>query len=487
VSPRHPAPWKGGLPSQILLFSLVHFFYHRMGIVFDARPLRTYWQYIPVELLRHDLLRSLWFLHSQPPGFNAFLGAVVKLFAPEEGTAFHVLYVAMGFALYRLLFLCLRSFGVRFPIALGVSTWFMALPPFVLYEHWLYYTMPVSLALLASLRSIQNIFSRGWRRDYAVFSLSILTLCLTRSVFHLIYAVGAMLFLMAFRAPEWRRRACLPAIAVLLVSLLYVKNAILFGNFGASSWMGLGVSKIALGNLPESIRERAIADGRLPALARLPPYGTPPEEYPSWEQTPARFADVPILAKVRFGDKKINYNQWGYISLSKAYLHASLEATVLYPFGTLQGLAKAWFYYFKSASDYRLLDYNRRHIDGLSRGSDALFFFRWPWPLEWKGRTHFIYIGLLLGLPFLWFFGLRCMGRWRKGRSVQAVALLWVCANIAFIALIGNTFEEGENNRFRVMSDPLSACLLGIFFEERLRKRECKSGLGVRDGTRAVD
>ena len=52
------------------------------GVRFDASILTWYWQFLDVELLRHDLARSLWYLHAQPPLFNLFLGSVLKL-APD--------------------------------------------------------------------------------------------------------------------------------------------------------------------------------------------------------------------------------------------------------------------------------------------------------------------------------------------------------------------------------------------------------------------
>src|SRR5262249_12387935 len=44
-----------------------------LGIRFDARPIEYFLQYLDVPLLKNQLLRSLYYLHSQPPGFNLFL------------------------------------------------------------------------------------------------------------------------------------------------------------------------------------------------------------------------------------------------------------------------------------------------------------------------------------------------------------------------------------------------------------------------------
>lgn len=49
------------------------------GVRFDMTPLEEFWQYLDVNLLRSRLLESLWYLHSQPPLYNLYLGLVLKL------------------------------------------------------------------------------------------------------------------------------------------------------------------------------------------------------------------------------------------------------------------------------------------------------------------------------------------------------------------------------------------------------------------------
>src|SRR5262245_34524103 len=61
----------------VATYGAVHAAYVLLGVRFDLAPLGGSWQFLDVELLRHDLLRSLFCLHSQPPGFNFFLGIVV--------------------------------------------------------------------------------------------------------------------------------------------------------------------------------------------------------------------------------------------------------------------------------------------------------------------------------------------------------------------------------------------------------------------------
>ena len=54
----------------LLVFVLSRLSYYSAGIDFDVRPLQFYVQFIDPELLRARLFESLFYLHTQPPGFN---------------------------------------------------------------------------------------------------------------------------------------------------------------------------------------------------------------------------------------------------------------------------------------------------------------------------------------------------------------------------------------------------------------------------------
>src|SRR5262245_55591035 len=49
----------------------------KIRFVYEVIPLL--WQYLDVEILKNDLLRGVFFLHSQPPLFNLYLGMILKV------------------------------------------------------------------------------------------------------------------------------------------------------------------------------------------------------------------------------------------------------------------------------------------------------------------------------------------------------------------------------------------------------------------------
>ena len=83
-------------------YAISRVLYAMGGVEFDIKTISYSWQIIDPELLQSRPLESLWYCHSQPPLFNAFLAFGLKVpIAPE--LFFHACYLAMGVGS---LFLC---------------------------------------------------------------------------------------------------------------------------------------------------------------------------------------------------------------------------------------------------------------------------------------------------------------------------------------------------------------------------------------------
>jgi hypothetical protein len=58
---------------------------------------------------------------------------------------------------------------------------------------------------------------------------------------------------------------------------------------------------------------------------------------------------------------------------------------------------------------------------------------------------------------------------WRRKRARARAATLVFCAlTIVFVAVVGNSLELGENQRFRFLSEPLSVALVFFLFDRVL-------------------
>src|SRR5438477_6896176 len=84
------------LLAVIVAFAISRVIYFWLGVRFDMTPLASFDQILDPLLLRERLAESLWYLHSQPPAFNLYLGLVLKSCAGFEATAFHVAAMLIG-------------------------------------------------------------------------------------------------------------------------------------------------------------------------------------------------------------------------------------------------------------------------------------------------------------------------------------------------------------------------------------------------------
>lgn len=64
----------------LAIFLVSRLLYYWAGIRFDARPLTSFFQILDLELLRHRLLETIFYLHVQPPAFNLLIGVLLKIF-----------------------------------------------------------------------------------------------------------------------------------------------------------------------------------------------------------------------------------------------------------------------------------------------------------------------------------------------------------------------------------------------------------------------
>src|ERR1017187_1985332 len=81
-----------------LVFAVSRVIYFAAGVRPDTIPIGTYLQYIDPALLREHLWQSLFYLREQPPGFNLYLGLVLKTGAHPEAV-FFIIHLLMGLAL----------------------------------------------------------------------------------------------------------------------------------------------------------------------------------------------------------------------------------------------------------------------------------------------------------------------------------------------------------------------------------------------------
>jgi hypothetical protein len=216
----------------------------------------------------------------------------------------------------------------------------------------------------------------------------------------------------------------------------------------------------------------------LSPVAAVRPFA-PLDAYPAAYEQVTPHADIPCLRDPVKSTGEPNFNHLAYVALSEQYLRDSLAVVRHAPRSYLWGMAEAWLDYASSTSDSSFLAPNIDRTSALVEVYDAVLYGRVPGlVLGLGGNRYRVYAGLVVALPAAWLFGLWLAFR-SEDRSRLRPLALFLCFNIAWVALVGNSLEVGENNRFRFVTDPLSVALLAVLLQRvagRLRISPIRSG-----------
>lgn len=457
-----------------------------LGVRFDAAPLDYFWQFLDPTLLRDDLFGSLVHLHSQPPGFNALLGLVLKT-GIDPTTAFGVLFHTAGLGACLGLFALLDRLGLD-PLRAGcVAALFAASPTAVLYEHWLFYTHLVACLLILGALAAHALVVRGRARDAALLSLAVAVLASTRSLFHLAWAIAIVAggLLLARRArPGLRvgRLAAAAAPALLLVVAVYAKNAVLFGSPASSTWLGMSLAKLTTWRLDPELRESWAASGVLSPAARVRPF-SPLSHYPR-ELVAAPAWGHPALDRIVKPGNYTNFNHGAYVRLNRVYLRDAATVMRRRPKLWLQSLGLAWLRYAIPPGQYDFVAANAAAYAPV----DRVYQLATGVPEAWTGVRRKPALGdpayLVRRIRWLYWAATAAGVAWalvrlRRGADAGERAVLLYClANAAWIAGVANAVELGENQRFQVMAEPLQLVLIAWAGECAWRKGLAKRRSG---------
>jgi hypothetical protein len=421
------------------------------GVRFDASPLPEFEQYIDLPLLKHDLLRSLYFLHSQPPLYNLWLGVNVKLFPASFATAAHAQYIVLGLLLALLLYVLVWRLGGRRWIACVVTILVTISPPVLLYENWLFYEYPVAVFLLISVAALDLFLFLRDRLSGFLFCSSLVLLVGTRATFQLPWLLLVLLLLVAL-LPGVRRVVLVScAVPLAAVVLLYAKNIVVFGVPSTSSWAGMNLAQVAYWKLSDSTREKLIKDGTLSQTSAADPFSRL-DDYADYV---ARTHDtVPVLAAKSKENGAPNYNHRAYVAVSKRYFRDSLRLIWARPGIYLDGVAHGLWLSLQPSTDDVFVLKNRAKIRSWDRLYNDAVFWRTPYFLH-------LCIALVLAYLAAAFYGVALARRLVRGdRRNMTILLGYIWLTWAYVALLVTFGEVSENQRIRFILDPLTLLLL---------------------------
>ncbi len=457
-----------GLFAALAVFAISRLAYDRAGVQFETAYIFG-WQAIDPLLLRTDLWRSLFYLHTQPPLWNLFLGLGLRAFPDPQvfNEVFNALYYALAASLVVLLYWLGLYLGLPRGWAAAAAALFIVSPAAALYENSFSYAYPlVAWLALAALFLYQFALTRRalWG---ALFFCALTGVALLWSFFHLVWVLGAAAFLLF--AWDEKKKVLLAALPVLTLVAWYGKNAVLVGDFAASTWGGMNLSRVATFRYPEAERKRLVKQGYLSPFALIPPFRNAKVYLKLLPRTPA--TGIPVLDNAETSLGTRNQHHLVYAEAGRYYLKDALRLIVREPGVYARSLLQSAYIYFHSATDYEFVEGNLKRLAAFDRFWNRAFY----WQMQ-SGETAGERLNRLSAAHFGWgilaAFALALGGgidflraaraRLREPRSLLVLFMVY---NILYATAVGIAMEIGENNRFRFTIDPF--ILLLMFFTAR--------------------
>ena len=455
------------------IFAAVHELYYLAGVRFLDTTLIEVMHFIDGELLKTRLLESVFYLHIQPPLFNLFTGLVLKL-APDPTWLFQVIFLACGLVLYLNVYSLQVKFGVNARLAAILATAFMASPSFILWEHFLLYTLPIATLLSVAALCLLNYLDSRRTRPLVGFSLAIFVLCGIASMFHLGYFVLLFGALLAFGRGHRRQILAVGLVPLLVLFGFYFKNYLLFGEFNVCSFAEKNLWIMTAGNMPWDEKTKLVEEGKLSELSLINRWDALDNYPPKYSEVPERFRDIPVLATTHKANGSVNYNHFGYIENCEVYGADAKYVLLHEPRHFFVSTIQSWYRYFKSSSDLPVAPENQQHIRPMLAFYDHVVYGKLPFDLSpWSRLVEKTQsapcVFLLVGLPVVFFYGVYRAAR--PGlRPAQRATLTFLIFTIFMVAFLGCSLDYLETARYRFTTDGLSVVLLGLLVQSTCRK-----------------
>ncbi|MCI0416524.1 glycosyltransferase family 39 protein [bacterium] len=440
-----------------------------LGVRFVFEVIPALWQYVDVEILHNDLAKGIYYLHSQPPLFNLFIGIVLKVSSEFYPLLFWIIFQAIALGTLFLMANLMESFRISRWIILLVVALYALSPTFVVYSNYVFYTLPVAFLLLLSARLLLEYLSRGQTIWLHLCCWSLVVIMLTRATYHYFWYALVIATIALIRKRD-RRRILQSSILPLLVVLLWsAKNYSLVNNFGLSSWLGMNFARGWIVT-NEKLYERGAffnpqeAENLLRSGVVKAPWLIGPFQQPDAYRKIGYFHDTkemhPAITSELKRNGLPNFNHSEYARISKDMLLSTIRVIREFPAHYLKRISTAYMAFMQpgpgvSWTFTRFYDFRKvlKYRDSLSH----LFLAR-P---EYYPSGVIPFNLLMIGFPILIFYGL-CQSVKQTRSELEKAFFAYVSITLISVTITCIAIELGENDRIRAETDPLTVILLGF-------------------------
>ncbi|KPJ73923.1 hypothetical protein AMJ52_02650 [candidate division TA06 bacterium DG_78] len=461
----------------ILLFLISRLIIYALGIHFNTTPLTWYFQYLdPIDLRLH-LFQSLFYLHSQPPGFNLFLGLVLNVVPGYEVMIFHITYITMGLIVTLILFMVLTKFNISPSVAFSICLFFAVSPPVILYENWLFYTYPVFFLLLLSAFFLYKFIENSRMSYVFFFFVSCALIVLTRTLFQAIWFLFIFIGLLFFNRRNAKKIFLAALVPFVFIAFFYIKNYVIFKEASLSSWLGMNLIKMTF-TIPQSTLQSAVERGEVSEIALIKPFRDPEvyREYANFDT----ITGIPALDKEYKSTGAINFNHVSYISISRMYYTAAIFLIKKFPWYYGFSIIKAFYTYLQPCSSFQESPNTEKlkvwtHIYEyyvLGNILEKIWTTTYTNRFNQQRKIHVNFLFIFIPIIYAWGIVLAIRGKKLFGfTESQALLIKYMMFNILYTMFIGNFIEAGENMRFRFLIVPFIYILIALFIKHIISRK----------------
>ena len=362
---RPPRPWTGRsawvarrLPPAIVVVVFLGsraFFYWHFKLRYQELGIDFACQTLDIELLKHDLLRSVFYLNHQVPFFNLLIGIVYKLFHREHTQAFMVIQVALGLAMALSLLSILNALGVG-PVTRTAATLVYALWPTVVVYEWLlsYHHYGATCLVIAMAALARLLRSGAWRWAHAFFFL-LLAVAFFRSPFGLPWMGLIAGVLLVLRSVPRRLVLVSAALPLLILFLNTIKTPLQTGRSFGYALIAPNIDLKIQGALSDATKEMLFREGTLSPLSHLWPFFDL-DAHPEYRR-PLKPSGIPALDEEHKANGNTNANALQYVYMTDAYMK---DARWLLRHEPMTYARSVWLalegYYLRDATDLAYID-----------------------------------------------------------------------------------------------------------------------------------
>ena len=460
--------WSHAGPRAAVAWFAVYVLACLTGQRFNTDYLNYGWQLIPWDVLSTDPLRSVFYLHIQPPLWNLFLGTTAWMSPFSDRVTLQVLMALIGFAVAWLAAVLGQRLGLSRRVAVIVAL-IATLHPEVLkgaFEPT--YELATAALLLAVLIAVSDLTRKeNVRRSLVILAIAVTVTALTRSLYHPAWALVIVVFglWLMRRRINWKSSVLVLSIPVIFMGSWMAKNEVMFGHTTMSSWFGMNLQRAVIPVLPKDDLDEMYAKGQISEIAMIGPFG----KYELYENV---FEDcVPTRSHRSLAEPMRTTDQWSpnfnYECFLPLYDQAGKDAIAVikeHPEAWLEG--RLWSLRTTIAVSPIPSESKSEVMTGLDRVfsmarldfGGVLSTKGWGTPIYGQLEAHADF-GLML-IPMYLTIG--WIGLWQilqrlRRKQLSAASTIYVVGSftVAFTVIVGAIAELGEQSRFRTMIDPI--------------------------------